>query len=416
MALELTVMSLDFESEETTSVKRYNKKNLIVGRSSKNDVVLKSPAVSAQHARIEIEFHDEQAVLYVTDLGSTNGTHVDNKRLAPHTRVQLDLSQRIMIGQYLLRPALIAEYAESAANANTDESIMEDYSSLAEPAMRLIKGGRILHSGSDDLEESPRSTAMFKPEELFDEGDPLGFQADQVATGTEEVEAEVHEIAGELGNELAVDLTAANEFVATDVIEETDVLAEAASVEVINEEIEMENLESGYSAIDFSQHVSVFSGIVSQDYLELDFEAKRLLKLVGIITHKGVPLAGAVVSAGKLGEVVTDASGAYEFIDILEGTEYSLSVSKDSFKIFDAERSGSLEEDAFETFEAIQLFTLRGRIVHHGKGLADVEVDGGVIGKTYTDADGFYSFVDVAEDTQYKITARKDGFLLQARA
>jgi len=56
---------------------------ILVGRAPDNDVVLDEPSVSARHARIDVEPNG----VFVTDLGSTNGTWVDGRRLTGTTGV-----------------------------------------------------------------------------------------------------------------------------------------------------------------------------------------------------------------------------------------------------------------------------------------------------------------------------------------
>jgi hypothetical protein len=48
-----------------------------IGRSTSNDIVIEIPEVSRQHARIE--YRDGQ--FYITDLGSTNGTMINGRRI-----------------------------------------------------------------------------------------------------------------------------------------------------------------------------------------------------------------------------------------------------------------------------------------------------------------------------------------------
>jgi hypothetical protein len=51
-------------------------RNLLLGRSMESDIAIVSPHVSRQHARLELE----DDLLYVEDLGSSNGTMVNGKR------------------------------------------------------------------------------------------------------------------------------------------------------------------------------------------------------------------------------------------------------------------------------------------------------------------------------------------------
>ncbi len=67
--------------------------DLIIGRASENDVILPDDASSGQHARI---FKDSSGANYVEDLGSINGTFVDNVRI--RDRKPLKNGTKIRIG------------------------------------------------------------------------------------------------------------------------------------------------------------------------------------------------------------------------------------------------------------------------------------------------------------------------------
>ncbi|PDV98101.1 FHA domain-containing protein [Candidatus Chloroploca asiatica] len=58
------------------------------------DIVLDDPHVSGRHASINREEND----LYVTDLGSTNGTYINRNPLTPNARVQLHAKDQLTIG------------------------------------------------------------------------------------------------------------------------------------------------------------------------------------------------------------------------------------------------------------------------------------------------------------------------------
>lgn len=68
-------------------------KVIIVGRDSTNDIVVNDVRVSRNHMQL---VYDDQGVYWVIDLGSSNGTYVNGKRITKETR--LDESDKIMIG------------------------------------------------------------------------------------------------------------------------------------------------------------------------------------------------------------------------------------------------------------------------------------------------------------------------------
>jgi len=66
-----------------------------IGRSSECELVLRDPRASRQHARLTAR----DGVLVLTDLGSTNGTHVNGQRVS---EVVLGEGDRISIGETVL--------------------------------------------------------------------------------------------------------------------------------------------------------------------------------------------------------------------------------------------------------------------------------------------------------------------------
>ncbi|MEI6045671.1 MAG: FHA domain-containing protein [Chloroflexota bacterium] len=71
---------------------------LRVGRHSSNDVVLSDASVSRHHSEIEVRSNG----LMVQDLGSSNGTFVNNQRLDPKQQVFVKPSEQLRIGNVML--------------------------------------------------------------------------------------------------------------------------------------------------------------------------------------------------------------------------------------------------------------------------------------------------------------------------
>ncbi len=73
---------------------------ILIGRASENDLPIKDTRVSAYHAKIVTFFNAS----YIEDLGSTNGTFVNGKRVEKHTVHPGDV---IKLGhhQFLIDPA-----------------------------------------------------------------------------------------------------------------------------------------------------------------------------------------------------------------------------------------------------------------------------------------------------------------------
>ena len=71
----------------------------IIGRTPGVDIVLPYPQVSGRHAGVA---PTPDGMLAVTDYGSTNGTHVDGKRIAPNVPVKIQPGSKVFIGPYAM--------------------------------------------------------------------------------------------------------------------------------------------------------------------------------------------------------------------------------------------------------------------------------------------------------------------------
>lgn len=79
------------------------KQSATVGRGSNCDIVIVAEGVSRQHMKIDAS---RTGVCYITDLGSTNGVMVDNKRIKPNVPTPYAPFHSLSIGSI---PALMIE-------------------------------------------------------------------------------------------------------------------------------------------------------------------------------------------------------------------------------------------------------------------------------------------------------------------
>ena len=84
-----------YKSYKETKISE-DKKIINIGRAKDNDIVIELPTVSRYHARII----KEGKKLYIEDLGSTNGTFVNGKRV--YGKVEIVPGAKISLGSYLL--------------------------------------------------------------------------------------------------------------------------------------------------------------------------------------------------------------------------------------------------------------------------------------------------------------------------
>ena len=81
--------------------RRYDldKDAILIGRGADNDIVLDLDTVSRRHARIDRR--DGRTML--TDLQSTNGTYIDERRVAPYVPQELPRPARVIIGRAIFK-------------------------------------------------------------------------------------------------------------------------------------------------------------------------------------------------------------------------------------------------------------------------------------------------------------------------
>ena len=100
--------------------------DLGVGRAG-SDLTLPSKIVSREHCQFRI---DPRGNLLVTDLGSTNGTFVNDVRLAPHAPTQVQVDDVVRIGEWELRLDDTPEPVEKAMSRSAALEAARDRAAL----------------------------------------------------------------------------------------------------------------------------------------------------------------------------------------------------------------------------------------------------------------------------------------------
>jgi serine phosphatase RsbU (regulator of sigma subunit)/pSer/pThr/pTyr-binding forkhead associated (FHA) protein len=107
----------------------------ILGRQADSTICLPAKAVSRQHAQI---LHREDG-FYIEDLGSSNGTFVNGKRLGPHSPVRLTERDALQIGPYVLalRPTPTVTPTEPSLVVREQVSVVDPTGSVYSQAPGL---------------------------------------------------------------------------------------------------------------------------------------------------------------------------------------------------------------------------------------------------------------------------------------
>jgi len=145
-------------SEGPEEIFSVQKQSVIVGRGSNCDIVLIAEGVSRQHLKIEAS---RTGVCYLTDLGSTNGTIVDGKRIKPNTPVPYAPFHVVSIGSI---PSIAIDTGASAEKTlSAYRSVLRNEDKTAEiqldiPAEKTVVRPR--PPKASDIDTSPEGKAL----------------------------------------------------------------------------------------------------------------------------------------------------------------------------------------------------------------------------------------------------------------
>jgi len=98
MAVTIEIKPLKDSVTKVETPRRFEKDEITIGRHDSNDLVLPDGQVSGKHARLV----KRDGKLLIIDLGSSNGTFFEERRLDKGVEQYLPPSCRVLIGSYLL--------------------------------------------------------------------------------------------------------------------------------------------------------------------------------------------------------------------------------------------------------------------------------------------------------------------------
>ncbi len=458
MSIQVTIISLDFDSDEKPRTEGYDKEIINIGRADSNDIVLNSEDVSDFHAQIRVENYQGSKKLYLTDLGTGKGTRLENISIDPNTEVSFEFNKRISIGSYLIKP--IHKSAESSSNSS---ELRKKFSTPRSTPSKVIVRSDLLKSPSEQpeitgqevkeekvvVEETQKETPFiptFKQAEAKDDFKSL-YRKSQAKekSGLRPVVRESEMIQIQMNNSYNQE-EQANKFEeivkkqesdeskdferkptqkfdpkdTAKILENKDANFSQTSVLSSNQEL---SSTSSFSSSSPSTPLSATSSssvatdsmatelsikTEGDDISDLDFEALELFTLSGKVQNKGKGLANISVDLGQTGKATTDYDGNFSIEDVEEDTSYEVVINDENYNFNYKNKNGIITSDTKIEIEAIKLFSLAGTITLDGKGLEGVNIDAGRIGKTVSGADGKYEFHKIEEDSNYEITAFKD--------
>ena len=116
--------------------KTFLKDEVTLGRLPENDIALSSPSVSGRHAKFVAKKDPNGVpVLFVLDVGSSNGTFLEEKRLVPKVDTQLGVGKRLLIGEFIVTAELLASEEKKPDSGKSETA------SAGRPTRKRLAGG-----------------------------------------------------------------------------------------------------------------------------------------------------------------------------------------------------------------------------------------------------------------------------------
>ena len=147
--------------------------------------------------------------------------------------------------------------------------------------------------------------------------------------------------------------------------------------------------------------------------VDIPFEADQINQyyLDGYVVADGAGVSGVQVDGGPLGTLVTDQYGYFLFGLVDQDFDYALAFSAVGYTFPSGVVVGTMTDNTLLEIEAVRSqYTISGKVQIGGVALAGVEINGGDLGTTTTDANGQYSFSGADFGGTYSITASLLGY------
>lgn len=387
------------QSENEAKVYEFPPRKVKIGRLKDNDIVLNFPAISGYHGKLRLDYNGKPKA-FVTDFGSLNGIIVNGEKIDSNKEVPVDFDKTIDLGIFSLKvePLLAPEEAEEADTDYDDETATMPLTGLVS---RFRKSSSDSHKKEESKSESDSGGANGK------EVSGKGGTDSGTKKSEEKVEAKSEDSKQSEANHKEKEEETTKKGSGEMKNQEVSEKDKAGDKNKSNSESGGNNGAKSGGKTPAEATITMKAGETIED---LDFFAEEIFSISGVILNRGKPLSGVTVAGGDLGEIKTDGDGAFNFDEVLEGSEYNLIFSKNGFEFKPDKVNGEIEEDLSLTITGTRMIELNGRVLHKDKPLANVKVDAGDLGETTTQADGYFNLPAVAEDTEYELSLSKPEF------
>ncbi len=384
MAIKLTIISVDPDSDNTPMINEFQKREIIIGRGDSVDLNLNKSNVSSRHAVITQEDDD---TLSIKDLGSSNGTMIEGRTVSPNTKYTLKGKERIFIGDFLIKPTIIED-----KNSGDDDNEWKE-------ASQIMQKGQAKKVEVNVTESKQELSSIFDDQDI--------------------VQIDVSKIDNDIF-ELDEDSTNSNNNPSENLFDNVaEKMPETLQEEIILDQksiILRDSKDNDISTVlnDDAQDDSslIISGTAGDNTFNLDLEAIKLLTLKGRCKRFGQGIADVIVAMNDK-KVISDKNGIFEFLEIEENSHVKLIASKEGFIFEPKDFSSNLLQDTEVIFEGAKIFNIAGKIIYKNSGLKDVTIANNLNENIVTKDDGSFLITNIKEGTKYSLKPEKENFIFE---
>jgi pSer/pThr/pTyr-binding forkhead associated (FHA) protein len=146
-------ISLKFKEQVLKEIP-LDKPRLAIGRKPDNDLVIDDPGVSGHHALI----FSEEGVFFIEDLGSTNGTFVNDAKIQ---KEKLKISDRVAVGAHvLIYQEEVAPTLPLPREAESDKTMRPEPAKQEEPVKAVPETAKTAAAEGKKAEKVGRLTVV----------------------------------------------------------------------------------------------------------------------------------------------------------------------------------------------------------------------------------------------------------------
>lgn len=411
MAIEIIIVSQNFEMQDEPKRLLIEKDDITIGRSDSAEVRVDDDSISTAHARVRVveDILTREKKLYVSDLASATGTFLNERRLGEKEELLLGTGGRIRLGNFWIKASFVAEEDAKELDPNVSldalprrelgtsiEGTTKD-EELSNPAETICHGSNGVEVASTS--QSEKKSSLHKVLVSENGSNRYDFQAIKIIT-----------LSGTVRDEEGLPLT----DVAVSCISESDSFEAHTDADgnvsffvPENQCIELICRHPEYLFAPLTLNLEGENAIQTVEIL-----GRELITLTGRILANGIGVEGVQITANGT-NYYSNEEGTFAIEGLTQNDDLTLSCLKDGYLFEEETVTVSLESTRSVEINARRLLTVTGTVEHQGIKLAGVTVCSENFGMSITDEDGRYLFENVPDGTTLSLRIEKEGFVFK---